>query len=515
MKKRLIALGLAVLMIAAAFTVYIVAEKVPANKEQTKVALDANDVGDGIFYTLDDNARTATVGKAIYAEHNTSGYTGGGVVVIPDIVTKDGVDYAVKEIGRNAFDGSDVEEVLIYNSVVRIGEMAFADCAKLERVAMGTGVLEIAGFAFWHCPALVDVSLGKNVKSIGGCAFWSDISLEVITIPQSVTTIMEKAFADCLNLKKVVKADSSAIAANAFDGIETAPEIVSSFTPFIYAPTVYAEAGAEVSYRLLLEGNPGGIDVPREIKVNGEDKTLSDDIEFDNDSAYNGTVYVLNATVDGDKDVTVEYNASAAAGAIKTCDHSTTGEVVTKAATCTEAGSKDIICSKCGKVMDTVQVDALGHNYVDFVIEAVCLDGGYTTHKCSRCGDLYKDAQTEPTGHSWGAGTISSMPTHSATGVKKITCDTCKRVETLEIPVVGDVNGDGKRNSKDVIALMKYIVGIDVASFSVEAANCDGKLSDAGAIKLNSKDVIALMKATVDETRVLPSTPVPTAPYER
>jgi hypothetical protein len=514
MKNKIIALAIAVLMIAAAFTVYIVADKAPALVDATNVELNAENKGDGIFYTLDENTQTATVGKAVYAEHNTSGVSGVDTVTIPDTVSKDGKTYVVREVGRNAFDGSDVREVIILNSVTRIGEMAFADCDKLERVAMGTGVTEIAGFAFWNCAKLVDVSLGANVKSIGGCAFWSCPSLEVITIPQGAATIMEKAFADCANLKVVYKADTTAIAENAFEGIETAPEIKNEYVPALYAPTVYGDEGETVTYRLLLEGNAGGT-IPTPFKLNGAERELTGEgvVEID-DRAYNGTIFTFTEPITAEpKTMEVEYNEKTASGSINACDHATTSEVITTAPTCTEKGAKDVVCAKCHKVLSTAEVEALGHDYVDFVIEAVCLDGGYTTHKCSRCGDLYKDAETDPTGHSWGEGTISSMPTHSAKGVKKIVCDTCKRVESIDLPIVGDINGDGKRNAKDVTTLMKYLVGSSTSGeFYVESANCDGKLTD-GAIKLNAKDVTALMKALVNPSAILPSTPVPTAPY--
>lgn len=522
MKKKILALVLAALMIAAAFTVYIIADKAPAIQDAMNVELDAECKGDGIFYTLDDNTNTATVGKAVYAEHNTSGLAGRDNVIIPDTVTKDGNTYVVREIGRNAFDGCDVREVVILNNVIRIGEFAFADCANLERVAMGSGVTEIAGFAFWHCQKLVDVSLGKNVKTIGGCAFWSCPSLQFITIPQGATTIMEKAFADCGNLQLVIKADTTTIAENAFEGLSPLPTVTSDYTPALYAPAIYDEAGKTVTYRLLLEGNPGGLAIPKEFTLNGDVRSLDDfgGIEIDSECAYNGTVFTFTEPVEGDKQMEVVFNGVTSTGCVSACDHSaaaaSTDEVYSVAPTCTEKGVKEIICTKCHNVISTEEVEALGHDYVDFVIEAVCLDGGYTTHKCSRCGDLYKDAETEPTGHHWSEGSISSMPTHSATGVKKNVCDTCKRVETLVIPIVGDINGDGNRNAKDVTTLMKFLVGIEIkGEFWVESANCDGKLSEEGAIKLNAKDVTALMKALVNKDAVLPSTAVPTAPFSK
>ena len=57
----------------------------------------------------------------------------------------------------------------------------------------------------------------------------------------------------------------------------------------------------------------------------------------------------------------------------------------------------------------------------------------------------------------------------------------------------GDVTGDGKLNAKDVIALMKYIVGAAPDGFDESAADVNG---DG---KVNSKDVVALMKLLVAE----------------
>ena len=515
MKNKILALVLAVTMIAAAFAIYSIADKAPAIEDAKTVALDANDRADGILYTLDENTLTATVGKAVYAEHNTSGYTGNGTVVIPDFVTKDGKTYVVREVGRNAFDTSDVKEVVILNSVVRIGEMAFADCANLERVAMGTGVTEIAGFAFWHCSKLVDASLGKNVKTIGGCAFWSCSSLEVITIPQGAASIMEQAFKDCGNLQTVYKAEATAIADNAFDGMSPLPTVTSDYTPTLFAPSIYAAAGETVIYRLLLEGNPGDVEIPTAFTMNGVERSLTENggVEFDAASAYNGTVFTFGEPVEGNKTFEIGFNSKTDIGTLNACDHSaavaTTDEIITKAPTCTEAGTKDIVCTRCHNIISTETVDALGHDYTDFVIEAVCLDGGYTTHKCSRCGDLYKDAETDPTGHHYDDGSVNSMPTHSASGVKKFVCETCKRVNTVDIPMVGDINGDGKRNSRDIIDLMKYVLGARdfKYTFFVETANCNGT-RDNGEIKINSRDVINLMKAVLDSNFVLPSTPI-------
>ena len=54
------------------------------------------------------------------------------------------------------------------------------------------------------------------------------------------------------------------------------------------------------------------------------------------------------------------------------CAHIWGEENITKAATCTETGTKTRTCTKCGKV-ETVTIQALGHNYV--------------SGKCTRCNE--------------------------------------------------------------------------------------------------------------------------------
>ena len=58
----------------------------------------------------------------------------------------------------------------------------------------------------------------------------------------------------------------------------------------------------------------------------------------------------------------------------------------------------------------------------------------------------------------------------------------------------GDVNGDGKVNAKDVLAIRKYLVGSGDESFNEAAAdvNADGKV--------NAKDVLKIRKYLVDNS---------------
>ena len=74
------------------------------------------------------------------------------------------------------------------------------------------------------------------------------------------------------------------------------------------------------------------------------------------------------ATVEGDIVATLAdpaYSASTPDPEPEECKHTETKDVVTKAATCTEAGSKNIVCADCDAVIETgAVINALGHNIV-------------------------------------------------------------------------------------------------------------------------------------------------------
>lgn len=73
---------------------------------------------------------------------------------------------------------------------------------------------------------------------------------------------------------------------------------------------------------------------------------------------------------------------------IDSCPHESTHDEVTKAATCTEKGSKNTVCDKCGAITSTTEIPALGHNFVvNDTVDNHLIDGHiYTSYKCSREG---------------------------------------------------------------------------------------------------------------------------------
>lgn len=68
--------------------------------------------------------------------------------------------------------------------------------------------------------------------------------------------------------------------------------------------------------------------------------------------------------------------------------------VVTKQATCLEAGTEQIVCAKCGDVKDEFSVSALGHDLSEPTrIEPTHeTDGSISEVKCLRCGEVVEPA---------------------------------------------------------------------------------------------------------------------------
>ena len=134
-------------------------------------------------YTLQLSDVTFSNGK-ITAYTNTTEKN----IIIPD--NFNGV--AVTSIGKDTFNGDQLTEVSIPNTVKSIGKLAFYK-NKLTEVIIPNYVLTIGDDAF-EKNKLTEVIIGNSVESIGKDAFYDNQLTEVI-IPNSVKFIKVSAFA--------------------------------------------------------------------------------------------------------------------------------------------------------------------------------------------------------------------------------------------------------------------------------------------------------------------------------
>ena len=483
-----------------------------ASVDSSAQALKENQVDEqGVYYSLDDETMTAIVGKNTYADTASAdaGLTSDSIV-IPETVTFGGKDYAVVAIGRNAFDGTAIREIVI--PCATIGEFAFAGCTALEYVY--TSATEIKGFAFWGCTALITAQIA-SVDSIGGGAFWNCSNLQNPVLGASV--IMEKAFEGCAKVEYfVMLGDAPSVGADAFDadakalinadaaGYEDFPIETTVNDSFFDIENVYAKAGETVivninyatieagSYEVVLTLADGLSTAQTTLAITADNSSIGGILASLEVAVAENAVagsYEIRGTVNG---------IEAFSGAVVICDHANTKTVTVKAADCGEAGVENTVCTACGEIISSADVEAKGHTYKDFVIAPTCTEGGYTRHICECCADAYTDTETEAIGHTWNEGEIIVQVNTKREGLVKYTCLTCGTVNQVTIPryIYGDITTDKEINLSDVTALLQYVAKWDMSARDFFISNEDTEIrADVTADgSVNLSDVTRLLQ---------------------
>lgn len=114
---------------------------------------------------------------------------------------------------------------VIPETVVSIGDYAFAYRKNLSEIAIPSSVTAIGSYAFANCENLKTIEVSESVKSIQSCVFKSCVSLTkatwrtLVSVPDSVfegcsaltdvklssvAKIGERAFSGCIGLKKII-----------------------------------------------------------------------------------------------------------------------------------------------------------------------------------------------------------------------------------------------------------------------------------------------------------------------
>lgn len=114
----------------------------------------------------------------------------------------------VNEIGANAFTDSGIVNIVIPNTIKKIGDRAFWSCKKLETVTIPQSVKKINHSAFHWCWNLTKVLMPETIEEIEDFAFAGCEKLDTLIIPEGVEKIGNGAFAHCHNFTKIVLPES-------------------------------------------------------------------------------------------------------------------------------------------------------------------------------------------------------------------------------------------------------------------------------------------------------------------
>ncbi len=134
---------------------------------------------------------------------------------------------SVKKIGFGAFDGcTSLKNLDLGHGVETIDDWAFVDCTSLTDLVIPDSVTSIGMSSFAGCDALQSIKIGSGLTALG-LQFANLPSLKDVTIGSGVTSIGANAFRNCTSLTAVTIPDNvTAIDPSAFYGCSSLETVV-------------------------------------------------------------------------------------------------------------------------------------------------------------------------------------------------------------------------------------------------------------------------------------------------
>ncbi len=184
-------------------------------------------------FTTDDETMTASVAAA-------STDIAGDIVIPYQYVVDDKVYLitGIEPVGEFVENGvtykvggfencSNLESVIIPNTMSEISNSAFAFCTNLMNVTIPDSVTSIERAAFALCTSLTNVHLPDGITSMENEVFYGCTNLVNVNIPNSITTINMALFALCSNLTSVIIPDSvTSIGEHAFGHLDAITNVI-------------------------------------------------------------------------------------------------------------------------------------------------------------------------------------------------------------------------------------------------------------------------------------------------
>lgn len=142
-------------------------------------------------------------------------YETGAEIRDTDTFNTDTIVYAVTNYKKFRIEGTVLKgytgkkprgSILLPDSITKIGEGAFKDCALITGVKLPTNLTSIGKNAFYGCTLLTDeIHLPASLTSIGDNAFYGCTPTGNLKLPASLTSIGKNAFRNCIFLTGTLK----------------------------------------------------------------------------------------------------------------------------------------------------------------------------------------------------------------------------------------------------------------------------------------------------------------------
>ena len=342
---------------------------------------------------------------------------------------------SLTSIGVNAFNDTGLISVTIPKNVTSMDE-AFRGARSLTSVTLEEGVTAIGKSTFEYCPSLWEVSIPASVVSIGDSAFQDCETLPSITIPASVKTIGKSAFENCWSLKEAALTPGlSSIGARAFYnctrlGSITIPDTVTSI-----GSKAFSKAGlTEVTFPIgrFSIGEEAFYDCDKLTELTIPDTVIS--IGSDAFASCDAlSVIYFRGTQDRWANLSASWRTELTATVhydFTTEEEHFTEQIIHP--TCIDEGYTLRTCI-CGyeEMFDFTEPlnPSTGH---DFGLWTDTGDGKNHKRTCQNAGC----GTSETEAHTWDNGVILTAPTVNTTGERLYTCTSCMASKIESIPKV-------------------------------------------------------------------------------
>ena len=180
--------------------------------DQIKVCgLEKDSMKDLCYILSRKNCSSIEVSKSIdYKSMNGILYNKNGSQLIKCPAKKAGtinIPEGVTHISDDAFYDSDIEKVILPDSVQKIGRGAFGHCQKLKEVVFGNGLTEMSNRAFMYDQELENINLPDSLTDLAEYVFFGCAKLTAVNLPKNLRKIDDYAFFAC-PIKKLVLPES-------------------------------------------------------------------------------------------------------------------------------------------------------------------------------------------------------------------------------------------------------------------------------------------------------------------
>ena len=344
-------------------------------------------------------------------------------------------DSNLKEINLNQIESVEIrglketgiEQAVFDKEEVEIGENAFNKCTALKTVTV-KGISNWGDYSFMNCQNLVSFQCEKPIEDLPRQTFRNCVALSTCAIT-GVKKVGGSAFASCASLTSFDFSNVTILNGMAFQGAGL-------------TKVAFTTKDLTLAYGVLDCENLVGICYPgtaEEWKNVSEDAEIADTISV-HCKADTVEAKAATCTEAGWKEVGVcevcgeHYSYPTDENAIPATGHTWSEDyVVDKEATCTEAGEKSKHCTVCDAKEDVQEIPALGHDFVSKVTEkATCTADGTLTYTCSRCNET-KTETIKATGHKWSNWKRTTAATVFKPEVQTRKCSTCNKSETRNV----------------------------------------------------------------------------------